>query len=120
MEYKQRITYDINWFINFYSSKNNWCEGKLVKQNDDGSLSYDAIGFLHHDNFYQTGSWNLFLRKILLILAPNIISVNDNKVAKYNQSTPKERVLAYLTAIKQKKDDNKLYWDKQRELENLN
>lgn len=99
---KEKVFYDYQWFLDFYKSKDpKLCiTGALVKQLSNGSLAYDALGWLHNP---YTAAWDKFKQRILLNLAPNITQVWDGKMKRFSQSTPIERVVAYLTYLKESK-----------------
>lgn len=104
------IVYDIDFFIKFYEEipENQWCTNQ--QQNEKGQRC--AVGHLMpldekvRGSFYQYGHYTLMGRSLFLILdksklGRNIAFANNGSLTEYQQSTPKQRTLAFLRDVKE-------------------
>lgn len=110
------MNYDVNYFIDMFSAipEDQWCIRKLINEVEQKC----ALGhcLLRHTNYKE---WNSILRKdftsleaqALVVLFTrnnmNVADVNNGDDIKYPQKTPKQRVLAALSDIKEAQSGKK-------------
>jgi hypothetical protein len=95
------VNYNVDYFINKFEAipEDQWCTGTFV---DPYNGSHCALGHCGVNKNSNT-NWpqeSLDLMKLLHNYV-NVTSINDGKDFKYQQETPKQRILAALKNIKE-------------------
>lgn len=108
---------DIDFFIKFYEEipEEKWCVGQF-ENNNGQSCAIGLLGVRQQGglfNYIKTELFESFCKVVpseqnifMNGLYPNCVSsVNNGLISRYQQKTPKERVLAYLNDIKNKQHE---------------
>lgn len=104
--------YDVSYFISFFEAipEDKWCVDELFDGDTACALGHCEVGLFSCENWNerQTALINLFMPVSPTSgHAPSVAIVNDGKHPRYQQPTPRARILAALREIQSKQESAK-------------